>query len=106
MKNKYEYEIPDFGFQDNSLLEEIGGMNEAIAKSSYWSIFYDAISNEPKFEKLQRFIKYQKEKRLQNAARNQKAQKKIKRQDSSNRVTKSVKFSNELETEKLTTQEA
>ena len=30
MKNKYEYEIPDFGFQDNSLLEEIGGMNEAI----------------------------------------------------------------------------
>ena len=52
----FDYKVPDFGFSDVSLYEEISGQKFNPAKFSNWKIFYEAIRKHPKFERMKRYI--------------------------------------------------
>ena len=52
------FNVPDFGYDDYSLFEEISAVNSVANQQpkSKWKVFYDAIRKYPKFEMLKNFI--------------------------------------------------
>lgn len=56
-----KHHIPDFGFKENVLFEEMAGLScdsydSSLFKPSNWKLFYDAVKKYPKFEKLKNYI--------------------------------------------------
>eukprot|EP00347_Sterkiella_histriomuscorum_P002570 403367642 len=59
----FKYSVPDFGFNDNKLYEELCEIDND-QNSSLWRFFYDSVKKYPKFERLENYIKEVKQQKL------------------------------------------